>query len=123
MDTTKRLTKVQKRLLVLKDALKQIKIGFLKPAHTGVCTLPAFDPDDSDAKLLLKTFRRKKKTCKVCARGSLLLSTVLRFNNYTTDQLRTSDKAISFSRKHRRPKARLIAILQNAIKNKGIFTL
>ncbi|HEX6168261.1 MAG TPA: hypothetical protein VFZ33_01115, partial [Chitinophagaceae bacterium] len=90
----KRLTKAQKRMLVLKDALKQIKLKILRPAQEGVCKIPTFswgeEQGNGQAQKLLKSLRRKKKPCTVCARGSLLLATVSRFNDFTLDQLHQS---------------------------------
>lgn len=166
----KRLTKAQKRMMILKDALKQIKIGFLKPEKAGICNLPNIKnaKDNADGQTLLKKLKRNKKNCMVCARGALLLTSVLKFNKLTwgdliavdnyegsfeegsitdgrlmsffsAEQLMMMETAFerqhneyelgklaydcwAFYDKYSHPRRRLIAILENAIKNNGIFT-
>lgn len=164
----KRLTKLQKRMLILKDALAQIKLQFLKPAHMGVCDLKYFDDETGNgAKEILQKFKTENDACYVCARGSLLLAGVMRFNKFSVDDLTTAEhdgsydedsitdtklkswfspkqlmmmetafensyndielgedlwiRCADFGLRYRSPKRRLIAILENAIKNKGEF--
>lgn len=166
----KRLTKVQKRMQVLRDALAQIKIGFLKPSHSGIVLMPIKieSEDESDGREFLRKLKSSNKSCNVCARGSLLLASISRFDKFktgllndieclegsfqsdsNTDQyllkffnesqlmmMETAfegahnsdemdgemwDACIFFHDKYKTPKNRLIAILTNAIKNKGTF--
>lgn len=79
--------KKERRIAILKDAIKQIRLNNIIPAHEGVINHRTsklqFD-DNKQAKLILKElFKSKnKKVCKVCARGALLVSTFHKENDF-----------------------------------------
>jgi hypothetical protein len=86
----KRKTKVERRLEVVKDAIKQLALNKLK-AETGyIINLPyendLLDMDENTQvqPLLQKLLKESKKPiCKVCARGILLICTINKENNFT----------------------------------------
>ncbi len=81
----------ESRIAVIKDAIKWIRTGFLRPEEGHVIDVSVLDVPDKKVELqpILKNFFKKKtkdassfKSCSVCARGALLLSTVARSNDY-----------------------------------------
>lgn len=183
-----RKTIKQRRIEILKDVLKQLKVGKFKATRGSYLELPDEiltiqdeNPNKSAQEVLLET----KKTCGVCAKGSLFLSTIrkenkleicdLRYNDSTSvwednkeifeksrgrldkifgsknlnlieaafekwiwydkkdDDYRAgrhgsslcekNEKLAKFVKKYPKVKDRLVAIIKNAIRNDGIFTL
>jgi hypothetical protein len=150
-----KLTKQQKRITILKDALKWVKSDVLK-ANTGtVIESPIIYEAEGSAQSAFLAMMKNKKPCEVCARGALLVSTVIHTNKFDVDQLLDdngyfdakcevdkkitsvfpestvrlmeeyfegqSDAGSDFVELYPNDKQRLIKILKNAIKNKGIF--
>lgn len=76
----KELTPKQKlRLRVLRDAKKQLQLGFYKTDSGGVTNATYkldLGKDEVELQPLLKALRKTNRPCSVCARGSLFLSTV-----------------------------------------------
>jgi hypothetical protein len=147
------LSKEEKRIVILKDALALIKGGSLKIDACTVLSFPGLhqmkystEGFQKDLKSFLETFLKEGGKCTVCERGALLVATVLRDNRFlisdveeggTFSEGSSTDKRLmeifdanqlalmecelmaSGSEENERPKA--IQILENAIKNKGIF--
>lgn len=88
----KKLTKKEeKRIVILKDALKHIKANRIIPEKGQVITYEdnvitsECDLEDKNIQKFLKTMNRKKKPCKVCARGSILFSSIWKNNKFYKD--------------------------------------
>src|SRR5690606_31383644 len=94
-------TKKQKRLEVLKDALKQLNAKKIE-AGVGEVFIPRNDEFYYDSenrgkkqvqpilKKLLSDKTINHPVCEVCARGALLISTVHKFNAFNLEQLNES---------------------------------
>jgi hypothetical protein len=94
----KKKTKVQRRLEVVKDAIKQLKakkitantgdvVNFNYDSPLGLLS-QSEDNDKEIQKYLQKLLKiSKKPVCKVCARGALLISTINKENNFTVGDL------------------------------------
>lgn len=101
------LTRVQnKRVIILKDALKQIKLkSYIAETECGYVNANYKsnidnEIDDLENKLSkegkdtskielrdsLKDLVNPEKPCQVCARGALLLSSISKFNNYSLEK-------------------------------------
>lgn len=86
----KKLTKVQRRLAVVKDAIKQIKLNKYIPISGDVVEFldgnikdDISNAEDVDAKQVIKNLlKQDAPVCSVCARGSLLVSIVHKENNF-----------------------------------------
>lgn len=90
----KTLTKVERRLAVVKDAIKQIKLNkYAVKARSLILAkgeLLKFVLEDMEAQNVLKTLLKKKDgnpICNVCARGALLISTIHKENNFILSDL------------------------------------
>lgn len=88
----KKLTKSEKRVLVAKDALKQIRAEKYMPTMEILFDSPPLTSLDrriliSSPESQLQPLLKDQPPCEVCARGALLLSTVRKFNDYTTHEL------------------------------------
>lgn len=92
-------TKVERRLAVVKDAIKQLK-GKAFYAKTGsVITIHNEalriynNPGNAEVKPILTKLLKSKpeRVCSVCARGALLLSTIHKENTFTFSKLDDSD--------------------------------
>lgn len=105
MKKQKKLTKAEKRIIIAKDVIKQIRSKFLIP-YKGcyVSITNNYDPISSgtiNAQEELKNI----KSCRVCAKGSLLISKIAKFNsvfldgkydiNTTFSQLNGNDRCIN----------------------------
>src|SRR6185369_2611606 len=81
-----RMTKAEKRIAIAKDVLKQIKLRTYKPkAGTYVeisQEIAKTIPRSADVQL--QDMLPKIKDCKVCALGACFMSSVRRFNGYST---------------------------------------
>lgn len=83
-------TKKERRIAILKDAIKQIKLNNIVADPGTVVNLSdnidVYLDGDKDAKpLLIEFFKKKddkKEPCYACARGSLLLCTVHKENDF-----------------------------------------
>jgi hypothetical protein len=93
-----KLSKAEKRIVVLKDALKHIKSGFLRPTRGVVVRIgnlltsdqvENLENNENQLKPILKK-ALKEKSCEVCQRGGLLLSLVMRDNSFKVCQLESS---------------------------------
>lgn len=97
----KKLTKQQRRIAVLRDALKQIELK-----NTLAVTGRVIDPfdlltneefnneenEDKQAQDLIKVkFKGKGAKCRCCARGALLLSTINKENTFKICELKEAD--------------------------------
>ncbi len=89
-------TKQQRRLEVLKDALKQLRAKKIIANTGSVFNSLNYELDescdanpDTDAQEIIKKLLKteKKPICKVCARGALLISTIHKENNFKIDHL------------------------------------
>jgi hypothetical protein len=78
-NTTKRLTKAEKRILIIKDVLELIKLGVAK-IKTGVYCEIKKGLDKLEEGGQFNTYL-KKTVCRVCAKGALFLGHVDKFNN------------------------------------------
>lgn len=103
-------TKKQKRLEVLKDALKQLNAKKIE-ACVGEVFIPINDELNYDhyydneirgkeqvqpiLKKLLSDKTINHPVCEVCARGALLISTVHKFNAFNLKQLNESDQSFN----------------------------
>lgn len=75
----------EKRVAIVKDAIKQITSNKIVPEQWGYCTMTdIFCHDKDDLKSLLKT--SKEPVCYVCALGSLLIADVIKNNNCSVKQ-------------------------------------
>lgn len=148
---TKKLTKAEQRVIIAKDALKQL-LSKRFIATEGVYVEGKADDKacefaDTDVQYLF--LDKKMPPCVVCARGALLVSAIRKYDDVTGDQYvwepeiaskryfslpqlvlmeaafeewyYTSYKAASFGGQFEESKDRLEAILKNVIKNKGTF--
>lgn len=84
------MTKKERRIAILKDAIKQIKLNNILAEPGTVVRLPdAIETNENDAKPVLAEYFKKKdkdkKPCYACARGSLLLCTVHKENDFILD--------------------------------------
>ncbi len=85
-------TKAERRIIILKDAITQIKLQNIRANPGEVIDLPwslmSSEFDGKDAKPILANFfknNNKKEYCSACARGSLLLCTVHKENEFILD--------------------------------------
>lgn len=92
----KRKTKVQRRLEVVKDAIKQLKLKNIKAQSGEVLDISSNKLLDAkyEQKGEVKPFlnkllrtKQKNKVCNACARGTLLICTINKENNFTFDDL------------------------------------
>jgi len=87
MKAKKKLTKSQRRIIVIKDALAQIRSNKLIPRRGVVVDFldrSIFDRERRiDAKPLIEElFKTQVEICNTCARGALLISTIHKENNF-----------------------------------------
>lgn len=86
----KKQTIVQRRLAVLKDALKQVEKKNYIPEEGILCRI--YNLSDLDWDTQLKGILTKKflsnKNCIVCQRGALLLSLIRKENSFTVGDVR-----------------------------------
>jgi hypothetical protein len=94
----KRLTKVERRLAVVKDAIKQIKLNkYVAEAGSVISARGELEEvinNETEAKEVLKKLLKKKDgapICNVCARGALLVSTIHKENNFVLSDLNACD--------------------------------
>lgn len=84
----KTLSLVQRRLVIAKDALAQLKVGNFE-AETGVYCAFDEDYDSSTYETMsgkeFQQFVRRAKSCNVCAKGALFLSAVRKYNTVSGD--------------------------------------
>lgn len=79
----------QKRVAIVKDAIKQITSNKIVPEQWGYCTMTSIHyNDEDDFKSLLKS--AKNEVCFVCALGSLLIADVIKNNNCSVGQAQSS---------------------------------
>lgn len=80
---------VERRMAVIQDAVDQIVAARYYVRTGEVVTLPdEADTENHSAQEMLLQLRGKEKAyCKVCARGALLLSKIVKENEFDTDQL------------------------------------
>ena len=86
------LTKREKRIVILKDALRWINTGVLDMTHGIVASIDIPDtakPEDQLQPVLQEIFK-KKGSCSVCQRGAILLSLVARDNDFRVCDLERS---------------------------------
>jgi hypothetical protein len=83
-----KLSESEKRIVILKDALKHLKAKRIS-AETG-CVMEVIGAakDELSTRQLQEII--KEKSCKVCQRGALLFSMVWRSNNFIVDPAKTS---------------------------------
>lgn len=80
-----KLTKKERRLAVLKDALLQVRGGNYAPCTGTICSLDSFDfNENGEVQKQLTPKFLKEKWCRVCQRGALLLSLIRKENNFTS---------------------------------------
>lgn len=157
MKTIVRKSKLSKsarnRILLAKDVIAQLECGKLV-AESGTYVLvnlkaeylQLFTQSDfesgHDVRDVLKL---KAKSCKVCAKGAVLIATIMRFDempingcrleymarstqyesHFTAETMESIELCFEFSTKWHsafpEPRDRLIAIMRNVIRNKGEF--
>jgi hypothetical protein len=83
--------KAQLRIELAKDVLKQLKLKRIE-AWTSYFSLSHLDQDTARSLQWNKGFKEQFeskaiKTCRVCARGALMVSWVRKFNKYTLDEM------------------------------------
>lgn len=92
----KKLTKTQKRVVIAKDALKQLKLGFYEAENlTWVESKWLREQKLLSSSLIADIIKEELQpillkanpVCQVCARGALLLSMVRKFDNYSSIDL------------------------------------
>lgn len=85
------MTPSQRRVAIAKDVILQIKASRYKTGHTGY--IEDFKPQNGvsihDAPLQ-KTICNME-SCRVCARGAMVLSAIKKFNNYNDPRLITEE--------------------------------
>jgi hypothetical protein len=94
----KKLTKVERRIAVVKDAIKQIKLNKYA-AKAGEVVSPLGElhtlaHEDIPAQEVLKNLLKRKDgvpICKVCARGALLVSTIHKENDFILSDFNNCD--------------------------------
>jgi len=108
----KTLTISEKRVIIAKDALAQLKLGAYKPLSDNgytpdldnidfesiaeSCTLlTGKKAKDVELKSYLDKIVNKKKPCTVCAKGSLFISSVRKFNNFSLQDASDANNEIS----------------------------
>lgn len=72
-----KLTKQEQKIKIVKDAIKQIKIGLFKPKKGTYIRFPDYFLWDGDN---LQELMQRGKKCQVCAKGALFASCVLNVN-------------------------------------------
>lgn len=145
-ETFNKLPAKERRILIAKDVVKQIKLGIYNPKKMIYAKV---ESDVISQESLLKN-----PLCEVCALGALLLSTIRLANKYTFDNFigkwecnevlkkyfnknqiqelefafemweangGTLKKAVEFGEQYQKPSERLVAIFENVIKNDGEF--
>lgn len=103
----KRKTKVERRLEVVKDAIKQLRRKNILAKEGDVVNVLNDDiknqlEDSDQVQLVLKKLFKKKQelpVCRVCARGALLISTIHKQNAFTGKQFYNISSA-SFAKHH-----------------------
>jgi hypothetical protein len=111
-----KLSKAEKRIVVLKDALKQITMGFIKPVCGLVVNEDNILPKNVDYEMqlqpILKQAMKAGKKCTACQRGTLLLALVGRDNSFRVCDLEASGVATNGGtfNDHNRTDKRLTAI-------------
>jgi len=106
------LTISEKRVIIAKDALAQLKLGAYKARSDNGYTPDLDDIDfesvaeactiftgkeakDVELKSYLDKIVNKNKPCQVCAKGSLFISSVRRFNNFSLQDASRANCRIS----------------------------
>jgi hypothetical protein len=145
------MTPAEKRVAMAKDALKWIEAGALVPTkgvYVNTIGLDIFHKANGPDAFSEDGSRKQARdvvlgACIVCAKGALLVAKAVRFNNvtvrdladYSDDQLtdyftpvQIDFMELAFENRlepwfttYRDDKDRLVAILQNVIRNKGEF--
>lgn len=136
------------RILLAKDVIKQIKLKKLIPEHYAYFISTDLWDEKAD-KSVQEILKKKQTTCKVCALGALWASKVKHINEATVGELDADypakiqkDLQVIFGyeqveliekyfegwleakyyyRQFTNAKDRMIAIMQNIIRNKGTF--
>lgn len=83
----KKLTRAERRIAIFKDALSQLRIKAYIASPGVLCNLSPYVFHGGELQSQLTSQTLKKEDCHVCARGSLLLSTVRKENDFTRDDL------------------------------------
>lgn len=98
--TTNKLTKVERRLAIVKDAILQLKLDVYKTGIYGYITLPSSilvekrnSPGEQVQPLLCNL--GKKEFCGVCAKGAIFLSTIRKEDNLLLVDLNNSGYVIT----------------------------
>lgn len=84
--TKKKLTKVQRRIAIIKDAIAQLKAGLYVTGDHSYVTLPKELELDSSTSAQ-RTLRNLKEPCGVCVNGALLLSAIRKENDFNVEAL------------------------------------
>lgn len=84
-------TKKERRISIIKDAIKQLKLKNIEAITGIVAMIPriviGFNNNDDLKPLLERFFKKKdKKECYACARGTLLLCTIHKENDFNVGQ-------------------------------------
>lgn len=82
----KLLTKTERRLAIVNDAIAQVKIGMYQTGDFGYVKLPSLvnQLDDGSAQDFLL---ENNEACGICAKGALFLSAIRKENKMTIDQM------------------------------------
>jgi hypothetical protein len=83
------LTVEQKRVLLAKDVLEQMENGLTRPIKHKTLDIKFFQLHLEKSDENAQKFTKEQK-CDVCAKGSLLMAYVRRFNSFTFSQLYTT---------------------------------
>lgn len=101
MKTTKRkLTKEQRRIAIINDAIQQLKIGAYRTGEYGYLRLSQSikdaisDNPEKSAKTVLCKIDNKKEYCEVCFKSGLFLSTIRKENKFAVGDLNSDHEVI-----------------------------
>lgn len=90
-----KLTKSERRIAVIKDALQQVRRGVYSPATGTLCNIhysKLYDiPENAQLQKFFTTKFLKEANCQVCQRGALLASTIRKENSFTKEDFESMD--------------------------------
>lgn len=85
----RKMSKARRRVAVAKDVIRLMKVGYLRPAHTGYANLSVNDRlmtkefthrEVPTTKLPVRRLLREAEGCHVCALGGIFLASLLNVN-------------------------------------------